>query len=81
MAFVITCRIAVPWKKGAAPTVVPGMRVVIEISLFKVREAIYRAKSSQGTLSPLGPVNVILTRESPGDGFASVLMITASLSE
>lgn len=37
----MTWRIAVLWKNGAAPIVVPGMRVVIAISLFVVRDAIY----------------------------------------
>ena len=37
MAFDSTCRIAVPWKNGAAPTVTPCMRVVIVISPLGVR--------------------------------------------
>jgi hypothetical protein len=32
---------AVLWKNGAAPIVVPGMRVVIAMSVFVVRVAIY----------------------------------------
>lgn len=38
----ITWSIAVPWKKGAAPMVVPGIRVVICISPWLLREAICR---------------------------------------
>lgn len=39
--FVMTWSMAVLWKNGAAPIVVPGIRVVIEISLLlDVREAI-----------------------------------------
>jgi len=41
MAFVMTWRIAVRWKNAAAPIVVPGMRVTIEISPFVPLVAIY----------------------------------------
>jgi hypothetical protein len=40
MAFVITCKMVVRWKNGAAPIVVPGMRVGIATSVFAVRVAI-----------------------------------------
>ncbi len=36
----MTCRIAVPWKNGAAPSVTPGIRVVIVISDCDERLAI-----------------------------------------
>lgn len=42
----ITWSMAVPWKKGAAPMVVPGIRVVICISPWLLREAIYRGRIS-----------------------------------
>jgi hypothetical protein len=37
MAFDSTCRMAVPWKNAAAPTVTPCTRVVIVISPLSVR--------------------------------------------
>lgn len=40
MAFVITCKMVVRWKNGAAPMVVPGIRVGIAMSVFAVRVAI-----------------------------------------
>jgi hypothetical protein len=41
IALVITCSIAVRWKNVPAPIVVPGMRVVMAISLFDDRVAIW----------------------------------------
>lgn len=40
IALVTTCKIAVRWKNGAAPIVVPGILVVILISPLEVLEAI-----------------------------------------
>lgn len=40
IALVTTCKIAVRWKNGAAPIVVPGILVVILISPLDVFEAI-----------------------------------------
>ena len=37
----MTCKIAVRWKKGAAPTVVPGIRDEIARSVFAARVATY----------------------------------------
>ena len=34
IAFVITCKIAVRWKKAPAPIVVPGIRALIVISVL-----------------------------------------------
>lgn len=41
MAFVTTWRIAVRWKNGAAPMVVPWIRVVIDTSALAARVAIW----------------------------------------
>jgi hypothetical protein len=49
MELVMTCKIAVLWKKGAAPTVVPGIRVVMAMSCFEERDAIYKSGQSLRT--------------------------------
>jgi hypothetical protein len=67
---------AVRWKKGAAPTVVPGILVVIVMSFFDEREAIWCKMSSEKvTIS-----SKMFTLDSPGDGLASVLMMMVSFS-
>jgi hypothetical protein len=75
MAFVITWRIAVRWKKAPAPIVVPGMRVEIKISPLAPLAAIYRETQICARHRLLKP-----TRENPGEGLMSVLKIKESFS-
>ena len=70
----MTCKMVVRWKNGAAPMVVPGIRVGIVRSDFVVRVAI-----CDGLASKTHNV-IILTRETPGEGLASVLIIIVSIS-
>ena len=77
MAFVMTCRIAVRWKKGPQPIVVSGMRVVTVTSPLADRFAICYITSLTSNLKRLA---IILTRDTPGDGFESVLIISVSFS-
>jgi hypothetical protein len=44
---VMTCRIAVRWKNGVAPMVVPGMRVVIATSFLFDLVAICKESTGQ----------------------------------
>jgi hypothetical protein len=79
---VITCRIAVLWKNGAAPIVVPGIRVVTVMSLLAVREAIWTTTSEQFRKKYTQDKKERRhTRESPGEGLASVLIIRVSFSD
>lgn len=68
---------AVRWKKGAAPMVVPGIRVVIEISCFNVRVEICGFDPKYEFLEGVA----MRTLDSPGEGLASVLMIRVSFSD
>ena len=43
----MTCKIAVSWKNGAAPMVVPGMRVVIAMSFLFDLVAICKESARQ----------------------------------
>lgn len=75
MAFAITCKIAVHWKKGAAPIVVPGIRVEIASSVFAARVATY-----YWLWKTHAKLWLIRTLDTPGEGLASVLIITVSCS-
>ena len=75
----MTWSIAVPWKNDAALRVTPGIRVVIVMSDWEERVAIWRKYNWSATLN-LRRLEGRHTRDNPGEGFASVLMITVSLS-
>ena len=76
IAFVITWRIAVLWKNGPAPMVVPGIRVVIEMSFFALVAIWSKPRINKETAIDKKE----RTREKPGDGFASVLRSKVSFS-
>lgn len=81
MASVITCTMAVRWKKGPAPIVVTANRVVMARSFLVLRDAICTLVSDHERERLRESLEIDrLTRDRPGDGFTSVLTITVSLS-